>query len=110
MKYETRQPTNEKKAGNVAYPQHLIDEATRYYKETQVTFRIGIYPFPGETIQSFFEATTEQANQLGLLLDGRFTNEDAFEFVGEGEFLGWTIEEITEALAISASPNLKFTS
>jgi len=94
------------------YPPQLVEQATRYYKEIKVTFRIGVYPFPGKTIESFFEATTEQAHQLGLLLEAhaKFTGQDAFEFVGEGEFLGWTIEEIAEGLALLASPNFKFES
>jgi hypothetical protein len=79
----------------------LIEKATKFYKETKVTFRIGSYPYPGKTTESFFEATTEQAHQLGLLLDGRFAPADSFEFVGEGEFLGWTIGEIAETLAIN---------
>ena len=94
----------------MAYPVEIVEKAKKYFAEEVVWFRIGSYPYPGETRESFFQATTEQANELGRLLEGRFKNEDAFEFVGEGEFLGWTVEEICEALAHEAESKRWFDS
>jgi hypothetical protein len=79
-----------------------LERATRYYKEEEIWFVVNHFPDQGmgmEAVSSYFKATTEQANQLGKIFDAyNVSKQHGFEFIGEGEFLGWTIEEITEHL------------
>jgi hypothetical protein len=79
--------------------------AERFYKTRQLPFYLSYFPGsargsdPGspEFQVSYFTATTEQANNLGLILDKLVgKNHPDIEFVGEGDFMGWSIKDIAE--------------
>jgi hypothetical protein len=70
-------------------------DATKFYRTVPVSFVLSFELEKSELVTTYFKATTEDAAKLARILETRFTPKE-FEFIGEGEFLGWSIKEIED--------------